>query len=138
MRIKVKLDEGAKTPTRGHPGDAGLDIYSTETKWVHPGEYVCFGTGTHVAIPEGFVGLLTSKSGLMAKAGLTSRGTIDYGYTGEIKVVLFNHGTEGYLVNEGDKISQLVILPIITPNVEIVSDLDDSERGDNGFGSTGK
>lgn len=135
--MKVLLDPGAYMPERAHEADAGYDLRSLENKWVFSGEYAVFDTHVHVMIPEGYVGLLTSKSGLMAK-GMTSRGTIDSGYTGSIHVVLYNHGSEAYEVRKGDKISQLVILPILTPELEQVDSLEDTERGDGGFGSTGK
>lgn len=135
--MKIKLDPGAYVPERAHIADAGLDLRSMETRYVSPGEFESFDTGVHVEIPKGYVGLITSKSGLMAK-GITSRGTIDSGYTGSIKAILFNHGEEGYLVRKGDKITQLVVLPCIIEDVELVSHLEETERGDNGFGSTGK
>ena len=135
--MKIKLDPGAYVPERAHIADAGLDLRSMETRYVSPGEFESFDTGVHVEIPKGHVGLITSKSGLMAK-GITSRGTIDSGYTGSIKAILFNHGEEGYLVRKGDKITQLVVLPCIIEDVELVSHLEETERGDNGFGSTGK
>lgn len=135
--MKVSLDNGAKLPERAHQNDAGLDLFSLETKYISPKEYVRFETGVHVEIPAGYVGLLTSKSGLMSK-GITSRGTIDCGYTGSIKAILFNHGDEGYLIRAGDKITQLVILPIITPEIELVDSLETTERGEGGFGSTGR
>ena len=135
--MKIKLDPGAYKPTRGHIDDAGLDLYSTASLWLHPGKHEVIDTGVHVQIPPGYVGLITSKSGLMAK-GITSRGTIDCGFTGSIKAVLYNHGDEGYLINAGDKITQLVILPCLTPPLEIVDDLDDTDRGSDGFGSTGR
>ena len=135
--MKIKLDPGAIRPTRGHMDDAGLDLYSPASLWLHPGHHEAIDTGVHVQIPPGYVGLITSKSGLMAK-GITSRGTIDAGYTGSIKAVMYNHGNEGYLINAGDKITQLVILPCIRPPLEIVDSLDDTDRGDGGFGSTGK
>lgn len=135
--MKVLLDAGAIIPTRAHKTDAGLDLYSMEDKYVSPREFEVFDTGVHVEIPAGYVGLVTSKSGLMAK-GITSRGTIDSGYTGSIKAILFNHGDRGYLVRKGDKITQLVVLPIVTPDIEIVESLEESERGADGFGSTGK
>ena len=135
--MKIKLDPGAYVPERAHIVDAGLDLRSMETRYVSPGEFESFDTGVHVEIPKGYVGLITSKSGLMAK-GITSRGTIDSGYTGSIKAILFNHGEEGYLVRKGDKITQLVVLPCIIDDVELVSHLEETERGDNGFGSTGK
>ena len=100
-------------------------------------EHMIIDTGVHVQIPTGYVGLITSKSGLMGR-GFTVRGTIDAGFSGSIKAVMFNHGDEGYLIHKGDKICQLVLLPIITPELEIVDCLDETERGANGFGSTGR
>lgn len=135
--MKIKLDAGAKMPERAHETDAGLDLFSMESGWVNPGGAAIFDTGVHVAIPKGYVGLITSKSGLM-KQGITSRGTIDSGYTGSIKAVLFNHGDRGVHIKIGDKITQLVLLPIITPELELVDDLEETERGGNGFGSTGR
>jgi len=137
MKLKIKLDANAVLPTRAHPTDAGLDLYATEDAWVYSGRFYSIDTGVHISIPEGYVGLLTSKSGLMKK-GITSRGTIDSGYTGAIRVILFNDGGTAYAVHKGDKISQLVITPIITPEIEVVEWLEDTERGDNGFGSTGR
>lgn len=95
-------------------------------------------TGVHIEIPEGYVGMLKSKSGLNVKHDITSEGVIDSGYTGSICVKLYNHGSNAYEVNKGGKISQLVIMPIITPAFEIVDHLDSTERGNGGFGSTGK
>ena len=138
FRIKVMLDPGAVLPQRAHPTDAGLDLFSKHNAIIRPGTWAQFDTGVHVEIPEGFVGLVTSKSGLMAKEGLSSRGTIDAGYVGSIHVVLFNHGTKKVVIKKGQKISQLVILPIITPDLEVVDSLEDTERGSNGFGSSGK
>lgn len=135
--MRVKLDDGAYLPERAHPEDAGLDLRAMTGGWVHPGEHIVFDTGVHVQIPLGHVGLVTSKSGLMAK-GITCRGTIDSGYTGSIRAVLFNHGSEGYKVKWGDKICQLVILPISLETVELVDELDETERGAGGFGSTGR
>jgi len=138
MVLKVKLDAGAKSPDRAHENDAGLDLRSPINKVIEPNGRAVIDTGVHIAIPTGYVGLLTSKSGLMARAGLTSRGTIDSGYTGSIRVVLFNHSNIPYAVCEGDKITQLVIIPIVTPSFELVDDLDATERGDGGFGSSGR
>ena len=137
MKLKCKLDPEAIKPVRAHKTDAGLDLFSTTDLVIPPNGAGFFDTGVHIQIPEGYVGLLTSKSGLMSM-GLTSRGTIDSGYTGSIRVVLYNHRTDSFEIKKGEKISQLVILPIITPDVEIVAHLDDTERGDGGFGSTGK
>lgn len=135
--MKIQLDAGAQIPTRSHANDAGLDLYSMRDGYVFAGEHEVFDTGVHVEIPQGYVGLLTSKSGLMGK-GITSRGTIDSGYTGSIKAVLFNHGSEAYLVRKGDKITQLVLLPIITPELELVDELEETERAEKGFGSSGR
>lgn len=136
--MKIKLDNGAYTPTRAHSADAGLDIYSRERKIVRAHDSECFDTGVHIEIPRGYVGFLKSKSGLNVKHGLTSEGVIDSGYTGSICVKLYNNSDKPYIVNQGDKISQLVILPIITPELELVDSLNDTERGDGGFGSTGR
>ena len=135
--MKVKLDPGAFMPTRAHMYDAGLDLYSPIDTWLHPGQNLTIDTGVHMAIPEGCVGLITSKSGLMKK-GITSRGTVDAGYTGSISAVLFNHGEEGYMIRRGDKITQIVILKVELPPIELVDELEPTDRGDGGFGSTGR
>lgn len=138
MKLKVKLDKGAVIPNRAHPNDAGLDLFSTETVYIAPHSRETIETGVHVAIPKGFVGLLTSKSGLMNKHGITCRGTIDADYTGSVKAIMFNHSDRAFKVEKGSKVTQLVILPIITPEIELVDFLEETERGANGFGSTGK
>lgn len=137
MRMKIKVDSGAIVPQRAHNTDAGLDLF-TMCDWTIPAKTASvFDTGVHVAIPENHVGFIKSKSSLMLK-GITTDGTIDCGYTGSIRVVLFNHSDQDVKIQEGQKIAQLVILPIITPEIEIVGHLDKTERGDGGFGSTGK
>jgi dUTP pyrophosphatase len=136
-RIKAVVDEGANIPTRAHNTDAGLDLYATKSGWILPKNHKVIGTGFHCAIPSGWVGMLTSKSGLMAK-GITSRGTIDCGYTGEIKAVLFNHSWKFIKIHKGQKITQLVLMPIATPSLEYADTLEDTERAGNGFGSTGR
>ena len=135
--MKIKLEPFAIAPTRAHPTDAGLDIYSPIDIWVYANSRVIIDTGVHVQIPEGHFGLITSKSGLMAK-GITCRGTIDCGYTGTIKAVIYNDGKEGYEIRKGQKCTQLVIVPCLTPEIEIVEELEDTERGENGFGSSGR
>lgn len=125
-------------PTRAHAADAGLDLYARDTQIVPAKESAIFDTGVHIAIPVGYVGMVKSKSGLNVKYGLTSEGVIDAGYTGSIVVKLYNHSGYDYKVCAGDKISQLVILPILSPMLEYVEELTESERGSNGFGSTGK
>ena len=153
--MKIVLDKGAKMPTRAHETDAGYDLYATRNFYVPRSDVSVSGydgafcgtadigeaihdTGVHVDIPKGYVGFIKSKSGLNVKHGLTAEGVIDSGYTGSIVVKLYNHTSESYAFNEGDKIAQLVILPIITPDLELVDSLEDTERGDGGFGSTGR
>lgn len=139
MNIKVKLDAGARMPTRAHVWDAGLDIYARETQTVPAKESAIFDTGVHVQLPNGTAGFLKSKSGLNVKHGITSEGVIDAGYTGSIVVKLYNNSGYDYTVNAGEKISQLVILPVVIPECIIsVADLEETERGDGGFGSTGR
>ena len=136
--MKVKLDDGAFVPTRAHDTDAGLDLYSPEFGVVGAGESLTIDTGVHMEIPKGYVDFVKSKSGLNVKNGITSEGVIDSGYTGSIVVKLYNHGYYSVRIDRGQKISQLVLLPIITPELEIVDSLEETERGDGGFGSTGK
>lgn len=136
--MKIYLDDGAKMPTRAHPMDAGLDLYAMETVWVLAKESVVLDTGVHVELPHNTVGMVKSKSGLNVKHGIVSEGVIDEGYTGSIHVKLYNHSGYDYKVNKGDKISQLVIMPILKPELELVNELDETERGANGFGSSGK
>lgn len=136
MKLKVMLDPGAKMPTRGHENDAGLDLYSRVNAVIRPGMKAMFDTGVHVAVPKGYVGLLLSKSGLMEQ-DVTSRGVIDADYTGSIHAILFNHGTENVVIKKGQKVTQLVICPIVKAEPVQVDSLEETERGDNGFGSTG-
>ena len=136
--MKIILDNGAKMPTKAHRADAGFDLYSRETVIVSAKESATFDTGVHIQIPEGFVGFLKSKSGLNVKHGITSEGVIDSGYTGSIVVKLYNHSGKDYKVQIGDKISQIVLLPILMTDLELVKDFENSERGNNGFGSSGR
>lgn len=136
--MKIMLDDGAFVPTRAHDTDAGLDLYARECMVVPAKESATFDTGVHIELPPDTVGFIKSKSGLMVKHGLLSEGVVDEGYTGSIVVKLFNHSGKDYRVSRGDKISQLVILPIIKPELEIVDSLEETDRGAAGFGSTGK
>ena len=138
---KVYLDEGAKMPSRAHSDDAGYDIYARETKCIPAGGSAVFDTGVHIDIAKGFYGEIKSKSGLCVKHDLTATGVIDSGYKGAIVVKLTNHGKDDYIVVAGDKIAQLVISAFAAPalvQVEELSKLGESERGSNGFGSTGR
>ena len=143
-KIRVMLDPGAIMPTRAHDIDAGLDLYSpvdvvVPYRWdaAEQDGFVIIDTGVHVEIPAGYVGMIKSKSGLNVKHDITSEGVIDPGYTGSMVVKLYNHGAHSLEIKKGQKISQLVLLPIITPELELVDSLDDTERGNGGFGSTG-
>lgn len=138
MKIKLVVDPGAYKPTRAHTNDAGLDLYSPEHAIIAPGESYTFDTGVHIELPPNTTGFIKSKSGLNVKHGITSEGVIDVGYTGSIAVKLYNHGKFPVYIEKGQKISQLVILPIITPELEFVDKLEETERGNGGFGSTGK
>ena len=137
--MNIYVEKGAYVPKRAHKTDAGLDIKSKETRFVLAHSSAIFHTGLHVQLPHGTAGLLVSKSGLNVNHGITSTGLIDEGYTGEIMVKLYNHSDYDYLVNAGDKISQLVIIPVIYENINLCDSLDENtERGDHGFGSSGK
>lgn len=136
--MKIKLDPGAIRPTRAHDTDAGLDLYAMENRIIEAKGDAIFHTGVHVQIPHGCAGLLVSKSGLNVNHGIVSTGLIDEGYSGEIVVKLYNHGGYDVKVMAGEKISQLVILPVRYEPVEIVDEIDRGERGNAGFGSTGR
>lgn len=136
--MKIKLDAGAFVPVREHATDAGADLRSPVDAAIPARHSHVIDTGVHIQLPHGYVGMLKSKSGLNVKYGITSEGVIDEGYTGQIKVKLYNHSDEPYIVGRGDKITQLVIMPCEYVQFDLVDDLEDSERGGDGFGSTGK
>ena len=136
--LPVQLDPGAYMPERAHELDAGLDLRSPIDVAVPSGCSTSIHTGVHVQLPPGTVGMLKSKSGLNIKHSITSEGVIDEGYTGEIVVKLYNNGHNSFRINKGDKISQLVILPVLRPTPVQVDEIEGGERGDNGFGSTGR
>ena len=136
--MKIKLDPMAWIPERAHSTDAGLDLKSPVNVTVPARGSAIIDTGVHIQLPPGTAGMLKSKSGLNVKHGITSEGVIDEGYTGSIVVKLYNHTFDDYHVSIGDKISQLVVIPVLTPEIEFVDVLNGGERGDNGFGSTGR
>jgi dUTP pyrophosphatase len=136
--VKVALDDEARLPTRAHEHDGGLDLYSREDAIIEPGKSKVFDTGVHMAIPHDFCGLVVGKSGLNIRYDVQSSGLIDSEYTGSIHVKLYNHGDQAVEIKKGQKISQLVLLPIITPVLCVVKDLEATERGNGGFGSTGR
>ena len=136
--MKIKLDDGAKMPTRAHQWDAGLDLYSREGKIVLARGSATFDTGVHVEIPPMNVGFLKSKSGLNIKHDIIGEGVIDEGFTGEIVVKLYNLGDKPYHFERGDKIIQLLVVPVLYPDFEQVDEIEGGERGDSGYGSTGR
>ena len=137
--MNIYVEKGAYVPERAHKTDAGLDVRSYENRLVKAHGGALLHTGLHVQLPHGTAGLLVSKSGLNVKHGITSTGLIDEGYTGEIMVKLYNHSDSDYLVNAGDKISQLVVIPVLYEDIQFKNFLDENtERGDHGFGSSGK
>lgn len=136
--LPVKVDDAGYLPERAHPEDAGLDLFTPYATTVPALGSTVIDTGVHVELPKGTAGILMSKSGLNVKRGLTSTGLIDEGYTGSIKVKLYNHTATAVPLPIGSKVSQLVIVPVLRPVPVEVEEIDGGERGDNGFGSTGK
>lgn len=136
--MKIKLEPWAIMPTRAHDTDAGLDLYATKEITVESYSSAVIDTGVHVQLPPFTAGMLKSKSGLNVKHNITSEGVIDVGYTGSICVKLYNHSGIPYTVKRGDKISQLVVVDIHIPHIQVVDELEKTERGNNGFGSTGR
>ena len=138
--MKIILDVGAYLPTYAHDADAGMDL-RTPVAFIVPahGSYTV-DTGVHIQIPVGQVGFIKSKSGLNVKGGLTATGVVDSGFSGSIRVKLYNHSEDDYMFSRGDKITQLVLLYIAKPEngFEVVDNFEETERGDNGFGSTGR
>lgn len=136
--LRVRLDPGAYLPQRAHDTDAGLDLRTPVDAYVRAGGSTVIDTGVHIQLPNGTVGMLKSKSGLNVKDGIVSEGVIDEGYTGTILVNLYNHGAEAKQFSRGDKITQLVVLPVLYPRVEQTEEIQGGDRGDGGFGSTGR
>lgn len=136
--MKIKLDENAKCPERAYPSDAGLDLFSRDEKIILPGESTVFDTGVHVELPLGTFGKLESKSGLHFNYNIVCLGgVVDESYRGSIRVKLTNFGDKPYMIRKWQKIVQLVIVPCLQPRIDVVDKLDETKRGNNGFGSTG-
>jgi dUTP pyrophosphatase len=139
MKIKIKrLNPEAKIPSYAHAGDVGMDLYSLEEKTVMPGEHARFFTGFAMEFPIGYAAIVKDKSSI-SKAGLhTMGGVFDAGFRGEYNVHLVNLSDKPYTIEKGDKIAQIVMLPIEMPDIEESDELSDSTRGTGGFGSTGR
>ncbi len=140
IKVKIKkINNDAKIPTYAHEGDAGMDIYSVENVVMKSGAHAKIHTGIAIEIPIGFVGLVWDKSGISMNHGLkTLGGVIDTGYRGEVVIGVVNLSKEDYVVEAGHKIAQILIQKVESPEVKEVKELNNSERGEKGFGSTGK
>lgn len=136
--MNIMLDRGAYAPEYAHLTDAGADLRSPYTFLLPARESRVVDTGVHIELPKCTVGFLKSKSGLNVKYGIVSEGVIDEGYTGSIKVKLYNLSNDPYYIEQGDKITQLVILPVCHVEFNKVDKFAETERGDGGFGSTGR
>lgn len=138
MELKVKrIHPDAKIPVYGHPGDAGMDLFAVVDRVLGPGEVFAVPTGIQVAIPSGFVGLIWDKSGISLKGVHRLAGVVDAGYRGEVQVVMINLGNEPFPIRKGMKIAQMLIQPVAAVAVIDSDTLDDTPRGEGGFGSTG-
>lgn len=138
MRINVMVDEGCYFPVKAYPSDAGFDIKTPVSVTVKARQSVTVDTGVHMEIPHGYVGFFKSKSGLNVLHGIACEGVVDSGYTGSIVAKLINHSDEDYSFERGNKITQIVILPIPEVELDLVTKFKETKRGNSGFGSTGK
>lgn len=136
--VRVTLDEGAYLPRRAHDTDAGADIRTPRGFILPPFWHATIRTGVHVETPPHCATMIKSKSGLNVKHDITSEGVVDEGFTGEVVVKLYNHGPRFHRFRRGDKITQLVILPVLYPTYEQADEIAGGERGDAGYGSTGR
>ncbi|MGA2532730.1 MAG: dUTP diphosphatase [Candidatus Aminicenantales bacterium] len=138
MELKVKrIHPDAKIPVYGHPGDAGMDLFAVVDRDLGPGQVFAVPTGIQVAIPAGFVGLIWDKSGISLKGVHRLAGVVDAGYRGEVQVVMINLGEGAFPIRKGMKIAQMLIQPVAAVAVTESDSLDDTTRGEGGFGSTG-
>ena len=140
MSLKVKkLSADAQLPTRGSDGAAGYDLQSIESCVILPGKRAVVATGLSFELPAGVYGRIAPRSGLAVKHGIqVGAGVVDADYRGEVKVVLFNHDSNPYLIKSGYRIAQLILERCETPEVEEIFDSSDTVRGQGGFGSTGQ
>lgn len=136
--MNIQLDKQALMPVRAHDTDAGLDLLSPVDTVIPAHGAVTVDTGVHIELPAQTAGFLKSKSGLNVKYGITSEGVIDVGYNGSIVCKLYNHSNMDYEIKRGDKITQLVVMKIDIPELNVVDEFKETERGNGGFGSTGR
>ena len=139
MKLAVKrIHPDAKLPVRGHPGDAGLDLFAVDDGLLAPGEIRPISTGIQIAVPDGHVGLIWDKSGISLQGVHRLAGVVDAGYRGEVRVVLANLGRESFEIRKGMKIAQMLVQAVAAPEVVETDELDATSRGEDGFGSTGR
>ena len=139
MELKVKkIQKDVKLPQYGHKGDAGLDLFSSVDFVLAEGQVEAIPTGIKIAVPEGYVGLVWDKSGVSLRGVHRLAGVIDSGYRGEVKVVMINLSHEAFVIERGMKIAQMLVQPIAKVDIVEVDNLDETSRGEGGFGSTGK
>jgi dUTP pyrophosphatase len=139
VELKVqKIHEDAKLPLYQHKGDAGLDLFSSIDFTLGAGEAKPVPTGIKVAVPDGYVGLVWDKSGISLKGVHRLAGVIDSGYRGEVRVVMVNLGSEPFVIEKGMKIAQLLVQPVAEVKVVEAEELENTSRGEKGFGSSGK
>jgi dUTP pyrophosphatase len=138
MELRVKrIHPEAKLPVYGHPGDAGLDLFSVVDRELAPGEVFAVPTGIQVAVPAGHVGLVWDKSGISLQGVHRLAGVVDSGYRGEVQVVMINLSAAPFAVKKGMKIAQMLVQPVAAVSIVESGSLDGTSRGEGGFGSTG-
>lgn len=142
MKVQItKIKDNAVIPKYAHKGDAGVDLYACEEYMLKPGDRILVSTGIKIAVPEGYEAQVRPRSGLALKHGISicnTPGTIDSGYRGEVRVILINHGKDEFMVEEGMRIAQMIINKVEEVEFEEVDELDETTRGEGGFGHTGK
>ena len=135
--MRFVVEEGGFVPIREHSTDAGIDLKTPVDLVIYPHSSAFVDLRVRVEIPNGYVGLMTSKSGLMSRMGIKTTGTIDCGYSGTIGCKIFNHSSEIVKLKAGDKVTQLVVMPCLMDEVKVVDSIRSGDRGEKGFGSTG-
>ena len=137
--IEVKrLSPNAILPTRAHHDDAGMDLYALDDEHIMPQQKQIVATGIAIAVPTGFFGLIGDRSSMAKRGAKVAGGVVDAGYRGEIKIVIWNLSNEVIQLKKGERIAQMMIIPIVTPAIQEVDILDETQRGLGGFGSSGR
>lgn len=139
MEMKIMIDSGAQMPTRAHETDAGYDLYAAHSAYIRAHGSAAIDTGVHIEIPAGMYGLVAGRSGLNFKLGvICPQGTIDSGFCGAIRVKLYNLTNDAVEIAKGDRIAQIIFHRHESPSFEVVDSFESTERGDSGFGDSGK